>query len=129
MHKKITTLLAIVLLSAQITPVFAQSSYGPNGLCTADQMQLCGEQARQYFNKAVNFVKKHENQIFGSPFLTSPLHYTIWRIQRGVKKEQMQQERNKKAIVNTKTYEENAANKSQNKKKPAAQKQAPAKKK
>ena len=128
MRKKLTALLAIVLLSAPVTPVFAQ--YGPNGLCNPDQMRMCGEQARKYFNKAIHFVARHRDDIFGSPFLTSPLHYTIWKIQRNGEKAKMEQERNKKTIVNTKSYEQKGAQKQNPPRKQApAKKPAPAKRK
>ena len=110
MRKKITTLLAIVLLSTQVTPAFAQ--YGVDDM---EQLRMCGEQVCQYVDKAVRFVARHRDDIFGSPFLTSPLHYTIWKIQRNGEKAKIEQQRNKKTIVSTKSYEMKNTKKSQNK--------------
>ena len=128
MRKKITTLLAIVLLSTQVTPAFAQ--YGVDDM---EQLRMCGEQVCQYVDKAVRFVARHRDDIFGSPFLTSPLHYTIWKIQRNGEKAKMERQRNKKTIVNTQSYEERSANGAQKKPAPTQKqnppkKQAPAKK-
>ena len=123
MRKKITTLLAIALLSAQVTPAFAQ--YGVDDM---EQLRLCGEQVCRYVDKAVHYVAKHRDDIYGSPFLTSPFQYMLWNIQRSGEKAKMEQQRNKKTVVNTNTYEVN--NKKNNpQKKPAAKKPAPAKKK
>lgn len=131
MRKKITTLLVIALLSAQVTPAFAQ--YGPNGLCDPAQMRMCGEQVQKGMVKAGRFVQKHEDQICGSPFFVGGPAYFLWSIRRAAKKAEIEQDRNKKVVVNTQSYELNDSSKKQEgaavKQQPAAKKQAPTKKK
>ena len=138
MRKKITALLAIVLLSAQVTPAFAQ--YGPDGLCDPAQMRMCGEQIRKgttylynkvsrFFSKAKRYVQNHseeltDHMLFSEGFSALPsaqFHRATWEGRRAKQKEDFNEKRNQKTVVNTKTYEM----------KPAAKpaKKTPAKKK
>ena len=136
MRKKLTALLAIVLLSAPVTPVFAQ--YGPNGLCNPDQMRMCGEQIQKgasylyhqisrFVTRVINYKpsdKLVDNMLRTeaySPLPSAQFHRATWEGRRAKQKQEFDQRRNKKAVVNTKTYEM----------KPAAKpaKKTPAKKK
>ena len=110
MHKKTTALLAIIFLSAQAIPVFAQDP-----LCDLDQQRLAGQQVTNYLGKTLRYARAHRDDICGSPFLTSPLQYVIWKIQRNGEKAKIEQQRNKKTIVSTKSYEMKNTKKSQNK--------------
>lgn len=124
MRKKITALFAIALLSASATPAFAQ--YGPNGLCDADQMRLCGEQVRRGANYLYNqinrflagaksYYQKHSDQLLDqflraeafSPLPSASAHRGTYESRREKQKENFNRNRNKKTVVNTHSYETN----------------------
>lgn len=123
MRKKITLLFVITLLSAQTAPVFAQY-YGPNGLCNPDQMRMCGEQiqkgASYLYHQISRFVTRVRNYKPSdelvdnmlrteaySPLPSAQFHRATWEGRRAKQKQELDQKRNKKTVVNTNSYEMN----------------------